>query len=237
MNAQAKSERTAELRWIEAELGRIDEARTWLLNRRAALLTELVQASADEARQTMPPQAAAIQPVANRTRRAKHELSGRTVGRLLLAAGAVLVVIASAVFTVANWSSLGPLGRCAILLAVTTVVLVAPMWLNRRGLSATAEATAAVGLALTVADLYLTQQLFAVTGLAAAARLFLLAAATAVLAASWAAYGSAIRLSIPRLAAIVAAQLPGVITTLAVVRSLGGTAIVGPISSVRWMPR
>ena len=47
----------------------------------------------------------------------RPEMSGRTAARLLLAAGAMLVVIAATVFTVAGWARVGPLGRCAILVA------------------------------------------------------------------------------------------------------------------------
>src|ERR1022692_1535671 len=83
-----------------------------------------------------------------------HEVTGRTAARLLLAAGVMLVVIAAIVFTVADWARVGPLGRCAILLGVTALVLAAPRLLVRRNLHATAESAAASGLALTLADAY-----------------------------------------------------------------------------------
>jgi hypothetical protein len=184
-----------------------------------------------------------------RAGRARHELSRRTVGRLLLAAGAVLVVIAISAFTVASWSSIGPLGRCAILLAATGVILVVPVWLKRRVLNATAESVAAIGLALTVADAYLTRQLFAANRLPEAAELFALAAAVAVVAALWAGYGAAAGLKAPRLGAIVAAQFPGVIVAVALVRAFSGTTISGPVATAlvltsaadflvtRWMGR
>src|SRR5215469_4056041 len=232
MNADAQSERVAraaELRWIDSELRRIDQARSWLLGRRATLLADLVQVSADEARTMMSPEPEVAGPVPREGNRYRHELSGRTVGRLLLATGAVLVVIATTVFAVANWSSIGPLGRSTILLALTAVVLIVPAWLRRRALSATAETMAAIGLALMVADLYLTRQLLPTKELSTASQLFVLAAAAAVLAALWAAYGSAVRLSTPLLASIVAAQFPGLIVTVALVRLYGGNSIAGPI--------
>src|SRR5215831_16125599 len=104
----------AELTWIAAELERVEEARRWLLDRRAFLLAELArprppEAPAARTGATPPPPASAP--------RRWREMSRRAVARLLLAAGGALVVIAAAVFTVANWSSMGPAGRGAVLLA------------------------------------------------------------------------------------------------------------------------
>ncbi|HSR86519.1 MAG TPA: zinc ribbon domain-containing protein [Streptosporangiaceae bacterium] len=225
----------SELRLIDSELRRIDEARTWLYNRRTVLLADLVHGTADRAsgspshapgragpaQRTLPPPKPPRN-AATGSEPAEPEMSRRTAGRLLLAAGATLVVIATTAFTVANWSSVRPAGRCAILLALTAVVLVMPLWLRRRHLSATAEAVAAVGLALTLADVYLLERLFPVRGLVA------LAATLAALAALWAAYGLATRLRIPRLAAIVAGQLPCAIAAMAMARAVGGTPIAGP---------
>jgi hypothetical protein len=222
-----------ELAWIEDELRRVGEARTWLLNRRTALLAELARMSPDGASGALPhstPAGDVAWGTTRARREPRRELSGRTAGRLLLAAGAVLVVIATAVFTVANWSSIGPLGRAAILLGVTAVMLAVPLWLGRRALTATAETVAAIGLALTIADAYLARRLFPASGLFPASRLFVLAAACAALAALWAGYGLAARLRTPRLAAIVAAQFPGVIAAIALARALNGTTIIGPIA-------
>ncbi len=49
----------------------------------------------------------------------RPEMSGRTAARLLLGAGAALVVIAVTIFTVAGWALIGPLGRSAILVGTT----------------------------------------------------------------------------------------------------------------------
>jgi hypothetical protein len=57
-----------------------------------------------------------------------------------------------------------------------------------------------------------------------------LAGTGAALAALWAAYGLVSRLRIPRLAALAAAQIPGLILTVAVVRALGGPELAGPIA-------
>jgi hypothetical protein len=225
-----------ELQWIDSELRRIDAAKAWLLDRRTALLADVAQISVDGPSgpqphstprraapgPSTPPPSEAAGHIAGGTEWAQHELSGRAVGRLLLVAGAVLVLIATTVFTVANWSSIGPLGRCGILLVVTAVMLAVPIWLRRRVLTATAETVTAIGLALTIADGYLTLRLFRVSGL------FVLAAMCAGLAVLWAAYGLAARLRTPRLAAIAAAQFPGLIATIALARVLGGTSIAGP---------
>jgi hypothetical protein len=198
----------AELTWIAAELERLEESRRRLHGRRAFLLAELARPRPPNA-----PVASAVPPPPPRPRSGgadgrpprRRELSRRTVARLLLAAGAALVVIAAAVFTVANWASMGPAGRCAVLLAVTALALAAPWPLARRDLAATAEAAAAIGLALTVADAGLGWRL--VSG---APRFGPGPAALscAVLAAAWAAYGGWAPVRGPRLAATGLAQFP-----------------------------
>src|SRR5215831_4489691 len=206
----------AELTWIAAELERVEEARRWLLDRRAFLLAELAH--------PRPPAAPAAStgpaPPAPRRRR---EMSRRAVARLLLAAGGALVVIAAAVFTVANWSGMGAAGRGAVLLAVTTLVLAAPWPLARRDLAATAEAVAAIGLALTLADADLGGRLVSGgprfgPGPAALA--------CAVLAAAWAAYGRLAPVRGPRLAAIGLAQFPLPLAAAAIVPGPGPVAFV-----------
>src|SRR5262249_7185528 len=111
----------AEVRWIDAELRRVGTARTGLIGRRAALLAELA---------AVRPQAMASTGVQARAQpsepRRAPELSTRTAARLLLAAGAAVVVIAVIVFTVADWARIGPFGRCGILLAATGLGLAAP---------------------------------------------------------------------------------------------------------------
>ena len=106
----------AELTCIVAELGKLEEARRPLLARRAALVAELARSRPPE----VPVASAGPPPEAAAAGRGRRELSRRTVARLLLAAGGALVVIAAAVFTVANWGSMGP-ARGAVLLAVTAL--------------------------------------------------------------------------------------------------------------------
>ncbi len=159
----------------------------------------------------------------------RTELSGAAVARLLLIAGAVLMVIAAAAFTVANWSSIGPLGRAAVLLGVSAVMLGVPVPLTRRGLAATAESVAAVGLALTIGDAYLIARLLHLTPGAGS---FGIAAGTTVLTGAWAAYGRVSRLRGPWLAAIGLAQFAGLYLIDGLVHELGGplAPAAGPIA-------
>src|SRR5215813_2901047 len=210
------SRQAAEIRWIDVELKRVDETRTWLISRRAVLLDELAGMRRQAATARVAPAAdAAGAPMAPR----RPEMSGRTAARLLLAAGAALVVIAVTIFTIADWAKIGPLGRSAILLGVTALVLAAPRPLIRRNLNATAEAVAAIGLVLTIGDAWLLHRL-----IKAPVDPLALAAFCACVAAAWAAYGAATRLKGPWVAAICLAQLPVPLAMTGIVGLLGGLA-------------
>ena len=243
----------AELRWIDGELGRVDAARTRLISRRAVLLDELsalrreappgaeaaaaprvAQAEPLAARAPAPEPIAGERPTSTRgvprgrppglARR--PEVSARTAARVLLAAGAALVVIAVIAFTVANWATIGALGRFGILLAATAIVLVLPPVLVRRALNATAESVAAIGLGLTVADAFLLGRAFpGASGPIAAA------VETACLAALCAAYGVAVRVTGPRLAAIGLAQLPAPLAAVGLAGAgAPGLGLAGPVA-------
>jgi hypothetical protein len=155
------------------------------------------------------------------------EMSGRTAARLLLAAGTALVAIAATIFTVAGWSGFGPVGRCAILLAVTALVLCAARPLHRRKLHATSEAIGAIGLVLTLGDAFLVLR---ATGLEIG--LLAIAAFCAAMAAAWAAYGTASRLRGPRLAALGLAQLTAPFALAGGARLIGGSdvSLTGPVA-------
>jgi hypothetical protein len=232
----------AELYWIAAELARLDEARGQLVERRDFLVAELIRqrelgALGAQPDLTVPglpslvspgPAAAgpglepgSLRPAGARLA-ARPEMSRRSVANLLLAVGGLLLAIAAAVFTVANWGNIGPAGRGAILLALAVIALAAPWPLSRRGLTATAESFAGIGLALTVADTYLARSLVAGS---AGVSLGFAAAAVTILAAAWAAYGSLAPARGPRPAAIALAQLCLPLAVAASTRSGGALAL------------
>ncbi len=227
----------AEIRWIDKELTRVDTARTSLISRRAQLLDDLTRlrrqmpaiSAEAEPGQLVPADPEAPQAAAPAVRRQRPEISGRAAARLLLGAGAALVAIAITIFTVAGWSRIGPLGRCAILLAVTAGVLALPRLLVRRQLLATAEAVAATGLVLTIGDAYLVHRFTGQrTGPLTAAGL------CAAGAAAWAAYGTVTRLRGPRLAAIGLVQLIAPLAFASIADLLGGPVapIAGPAAGL-----
>lgn len=185
-----------ELRQINAELSQLASRQAWLVSRRNQVLGWL-------SGQWAP--VAAPSPALAGGR-------GRGAAALLLAAGGILLGLAAIAFTVANWSSMGPGGRAAIMLAASLLALAAPLPLARRRLTATAEAVAAVGLVLTIADAYLVYRL---AGPVPGGGRGYAAMASAVLALAWAAYGRITRLSGPVAGAIVAGQFPLVLAALA----------------------
>ncbi|MCL8012590.1 SCO7613 C-terminal domain-containing membrane protein [Streptomyces sp. AS02] len=181
-----------ELRLLDLELRQLDARRAQLLHRRAWLVTALQAAARPVPAPGTPP---------------RPEASAPRVQNVLLMLGAVLLTIAAMAFTLVSWGHLGIAGRALVLGGVTVAVLAAPVPLLKRGLRSTAESVAGIGLALTVLDAYALRQ---VTSLDVDATGYV-AAASAVLAALWTAYGllprtSGLRLPLP--AALAAAQLP-----------------------------
>lgn len=124
---------------------------------------------------------------------------------MLLTLGGLLLAIAAIAFTLVSWGQMGIGGRSAVLTAVTVAALSAPAVLLRRGLSSTAEALGALASVLMVLDavaLYLV-------AVPETGGLGYAAAASAVLAVLWAAYGLLLdRLRFPLPLAVVSAQLP-----------------------------
>ncbi|MFC9292342.1 hypothetical protein ACFT0E_37830, partial [Streptomyces sp. NPDC057052] len=180
-----------ELRLLDAELWQLDARRAQLLARRAWLLASL---------QSSRPAAPPLPPAAPRP-----EASAPRVQNVLLLLGGILLTVAAIAFTLVSWGHLGITGRALVLGTVTLAVLAAPLPLLRRGLRSTAESVAGLGLALTVLDAYALHE----AALAGTDGTGYAAAAAAVLAGLWAAYGrglGALRLPLP--AALVAAQLP-----------------------------
>ncbi|NEA10901.1 hypothetical protein G3I27_22440, partial [Streptomyces sp. SID10692] len=129
----------------------------------------------------------------------------RSAQNVLLTLGGLLLTVAAVAFTLVSWGSMGIGGRAAVLSVVTLAALIAPAVLLRRGLTATAEALAALALALTLLDAYAVHAVAApdTDGLG------FTAAACAVLAALWTAYGLTLgKLRMPLPAAVVLAQWP-----------------------------
>ena len=224
---------TAELYWVNTALA---WGRKGLVRRRAELLTALRQ-ERDElllvaappaaappdaeliALRTAPPSAGAFTawPAARGA-----EMSPRTVANLLLAVGAVLVIAAAGAFTARNWGSIPEVGQAGVLLGLASVALGAAWPLARRGLGATAEAIAAIGLALTAGSVFLIQVRAAAVpgnGFAKAA------AGIAALGACWAIYGAFAPVKMPRIAAIVIAQAPLPLLAISVSPSLPAVAL------------
>ncbi|MEU6157982.1 hypothetical protein [Streptomyces sp. NPDC047130] len=181
-----------ELRLIDAELRALDARRAQLLARRA-WLTQVLWAARTPA---------AASPT--RTAGPGGEASAPDVQNVLLLLGGLLLGIASLVFTVVAWGSMGIGGRALVLGALTAVVLASPAPLLRRGLRATAEAMAGLGMTLTVLDAYALHRAVWPEAPATAYA----AGACALLAAVWAGYGLLFReLRGPRPAAVAVAQL------------------------------
>ncbi|MGW5614285.1 SCO7613 C-terminal domain-containing membrane protein [Streptomyces sp. NPDC003877] len=195
-----------ELRFLDAELRQLDARRAHLLARRAWLVAAL--------QQTGQPSRPWAHPRTPSTAAARPETAAPSVQNVLLVLGGVLLTLAAAVFTLVSWGHLGITGRALVLGAVTLAALAVPTVLLRRGLRSTAEAVAGLGLALTVLDAYALHE----AALAGTDGTGYAAAATAVLAGLWAAYGllpatAALRLPLP--AALAAAQFPLLLTALA----------------------
>ncbi|USA04736.1 hypothetical protein NCG97_35505 [Streptomyces lydicamycinicus] len=202
---------------VTGELSALDARRQWLAQRHAELLAAL------RARREAPAEipvaasagAPAIVPVSGP---AARELSAPSARTALLIVGGVLVVVAAVVFTVVSWGRLGIGGRAAVLLALTACALALPRPLRRRQLTATAETSAAVGLALVLLDGYAARQagLGGLDRVGAAGYWAVLTALTAVGAAG---YGWWQRLRLPLPVGLLMARLPGLLGTAA----LGGT--------------
>ncbi|WP_345122489.1 SCO7613 C-terminal domain-containing membrane protein [Dactylosporangium darangshiense] len=149
------------------------------------------------------------------------EAAPRTVQNLLFVFGGLLLGSAAIVFAAVAWASFGVLGRAAILGVVTLLTLAVPPVALRRGLRATAETFAALGVLLVLLDGYAAW--YADLGGVARAAMpttysGLVFAATAAVAGG---YAALTRLRAARLAAVVAV-LP-VLPLLALHRGFGAT--------------
>jgi len=145
--------------------------------------------------------AAALPPI----RPARPETSTRTVQNVLFVLGGLLLGTAAVVFTAVAWATVGVGGRAAILAGITALVLSLPLLAARRGLRATAETFAAVGLLLVILDGYAVRHvdLFGTADLPAARYAAVVCAVTSLTAAG---YRLLTRLAASTFAALLAAQ-------------------------------
>jgi hypothetical protein len=134
----------------------------------------------------------------------RPEASTRSVQNILLGLGALLLGVAAVVFAGVAISTLDDLSRTSILIAATVLMLIAPLPVARRRLTATAETIAAVGLLLVPLDGYalwtVDQGIGQLTWSTYAGLVF---AVTAVVAFF---YTRVTRLSAPRYATLLALQ-------------------------------
>ncbi|MFE0806268.1 SCO7613 C-terminal domain-containing membrane protein [Streptomyces sp. NPDC058848] len=191
-----------ELRFLDAELRQLDARRALLLRRRQWLVHTLRTASAPQPARSAGPARPVWPAGAAGTAARRPEATAPGVQNVLLLLGGILLTTAAIAFTLVGWGHLGITGRALVLGAVTLSALAAPVPLLRRGLDSTAEAVAALGMALTVLDAYALHEV-AFTGSGGPGYT---AAASAVLAGAWAAYGAGVGLLVPQSAGAVAAE-------------------------------
>ncbi|MFD9287865.1 SCO7613 C-terminal domain-containing membrane protein [Streptomyces sp. NPDC060030] len=203
-----------ELALLDHELARLDARRLQLLSRRAWLLSVLRAPAA-----APPPPQAPFPGHHAQAAPASVHAPARGTQNVLLVLGGLLLAVAAIAFTLFSWGEMGIAGRSAVLAVVTAGALVAPALLLGRGLPSTAEAVAVLALVLTVLDAVALHAVAApgTDGLAFSA------VASAVLVAVWTLYGLLLgRLRTPLPAAVVAGQLPLVLTAWAAESSAAG---------------
>ncbi|MGE5827044.1 MAG: SCO7613 C-terminal domain-containing membrane protein [Micromonosporaceae bacterium] len=134
-----------------------------------------------------------------------REASTRTVQNVLFILGGLLLGTAAIVFTAIAWATFGVTGRAGILAAVTALALGVPLLALWRGLRATAETFAGLGLLLVALDGYAAWgvDLFGVQSLPATRYAGLVGLATAIVAV---AYRAGTRLVGPAFAALAVTQ-------------------------------
>jgi hypothetical protein len=188
---------------LAAADGRLREAQL-RRNALAARVMGRVRAETRTPATTTPAAGPAAAPVAVQAT-VRPEASTRTVQTVLFVLGGLLLGTAAIVFTAVAWATFGVQGRAVILGSLTALALAAPLPLVRRGLTATAETFAAVGLLLVLLDGYAAWyvNLFGVADGSARTYAGLVCAVTTAVAA---AYGAMTGLVGPRFAMLLAAQ-------------------------------
>lgn len=181
---------------VDVELLRLDAARTSLLSERADLLAQLRGEPGGAPVSTVP-----APPVAT----PRPEWTPQRVQNALLGLGGLLLAVAALVFTAVTYDRLGAGGRAAVLATLTAAAALAVPRALRRGLTSTAETLSVVALVLAALDAYGLRTLGVGDGLSGPVFAAVSAGALALLAAAGAAL---VPVRLPRVAAVLLAQLP-----------------------------
>jgi hypothetical protein len=134
-----------------------------------------------------------------------QEVSPGAAQNVLLILGGLLLTVAAVVFTVVSWGRLGIGGRAAVLAGFTALVMLAPVVLTRRRLTATAETVAGFAVALLLLDGYAARQV-GFLGVDALDALHYTAGVCGLIALILVAYARVTRLRGPAPVAVVLAQ-------------------------------
>lgn len=135
---------------VAAELGHLDRQLAVLTGRRRDLLTRLRQDSV-----ALPPSPAPLPVVALPVDRPRP----RSTQRVLLGLGVLLVVVAGLVFVAVAWRTLGVAGQVTVVAGAATATALTSRLLERRALTASAEATAVLSAGLLAVGLGAAREL------------------------------------------------------------------------------
>jgi len=144
-------------------------------------------------------------PAAGPGRLGGAETTTGTAQAAVLALGGLLLAGAVFVLAVTGYGTVSPLGRVALLTFATAILLLLPVLLARRGLTATAETVASVGLLMVLLDGYVTWSLDLFNARSFPTQVYfgLICVATALIAT---AYRGASHLVAPRYATVLVLQ-------------------------------
>ncbi|MDX3105393.1 SCO7613 C-terminal domain-containing membrane protein, partial [Nonomuraea angiospora] len=134
-----------------------------------------------------------------------REVSPGAAKNVLLILGGLLLTVAAVVFTVVSWGQMSMAGRAAVLAAFTALVMLAPVVLIRRRLTATAETVAGLAVVLLLLDGYAARRV-GFLGLDALDALHYTAGVFGLTALILVAYARGTRLRGPAPVAVVLAQ-------------------------------
>jgi hypothetical protein len=143
----------------------------------------------------------------------RKEWTPQRVQNLLLIVGALLLVAASVTFTVLAWGRLGIGGRAAVMVGVTAVTGWSARWVDRRGLTASAEVIALLTVLFAAVDAYAARRTN-LAGLAGTDAATFWTVASPLLAAGAAGFARLVPARSLRAAALAGVQAPLLITAV-----------------------